>query len=32
MPTIAETPSALTPKASVNCGIITLGADRRAYW
>jgi len=27
-----ETPRAETPKAWVNCGIITLGAERSAYW
>jgi hypothetical protein len=32
MPTMADTPSALTANASVNCGIITLGAERSAYW
>jgi hypothetical protein len=32
MPTIEAAPSAVTPKASPSCGIITLGADRNAYW
>jgi hypothetical protein len=32
MPTIDATAIGLTPIASLNCGIITAGADRSAYW
>jgi hypothetical protein len=28
---MAESPSAFTPNASVSCGIITLGAEHSAY-